>query len=102
MPRQLHISWIAYACLLATVFSLAYLPIETPLSHGSIAAAVVVQKDVRLHPVVKSAPPPDLPPQGSIAGSASQFLKVDRKQNLRLWPVIYSWLTRSPPLTNLA
>jgi hypothetical protein len=96
------ISWLAYASVLAILFSFAYLPIDTPLSHGSLAAAVVLQKDIRLPPVVKSGLPADFPPQGWIASPASQFLKVDRKQNLRLWPVIYSWLTRSPPFTNLA
>jgi hypothetical protein len=101
--RGRSIRLIGYACLLAIVFSFAYLPIETPLSHGSITAAVVVHKDIRLHhPIAKSALPLDLPPQGWIAESWARFLKVDRKQNLRLWPVIDSGLTRSPPLSNLA
>ena len=108
MPRRLQdqrvrfISWTGYACVLVIFFSFAYLPIDTPLSYGSISAAVVVQKDVRPLHVVKWGPPLDFPPQGWIAEPASQFLKVDRKQNLRLWPVIDSGLTRSPPLANLA
>ncbi len=96
------ISWIGYACVLAIFLSFAYLSIDTQLSHGSIAAVGILQKDVRLQHVVKAGLPLDFPPQAWITSSASQFLKVDRKQNLRLWPVIYSWLTRSPPFTNLA
>ena len=95
-------SWIAYASVFAIFLSFAYLPIDAPLSHGSVVAAAVFQKNVRLHHVVNSGIPIDFPPQEWIAGPTSKFLKMDRKQNLRLWPVIYSWLTRSPPLTNLA
>lgn len=94
--------WISGACVLALFFSFAYLPIDTPLSHGSISAAVVVHKEIRLHqPFAKSGLPQDFPPQRWIVDSGSRFLKEDRKQNLRLWPVIDSGLTRSPPFAIL-
>lgn len=93
--------WIGCACLSALFFSLAYLPIDTPLSHGSISAAVVVHKDIRLQQIAKTGWLQDSPLETWIDDSGLRFVKVDRKQNLRLWPVIYTGLTRSPPPINL-
>lgn len=109
MLRRVHdlrlrsLRYIGYACLLTFFFSFAYLPTDSPLSHGSISAAFVVQKDILRphHPMAKSGLPRDPPPQGGRANSGSRFLKEDRKQNLRLWPVIYTGLTRSPPLASV-
>ena len=86
-----------YACLLGIFFSFAHLPIASGLSLGSYSAAVVVQKDVRFQHVIKAGLPLNYPPEGWIAEWGRSFLRVDRKQNLRLWPVIASGLTRSPP-----
>lgn len=90
--------FVAYASLLGIFLSFAPLPIEPGLSPGSYSAVVILQKDVRFQHVIKAGLPLNFPRQGWIADWDLSFLKVDRKQNLRLWPVIASGITRSPPL----
>jgi hypothetical protein len=96
--RARWMRFVGHACLLGIFFSFAYLPIESGLSVGSYSAAVVVQKDVRIPFVVKAGLPLNFSPEGWIDERGLSFLRVDRKQNLRLWPVVASGLTRSPPL----
>jgi hypothetical protein len=90
--------FVAYACVLGIFLSFAAFPLDSGLSLGSYSAVVILQKDVRFQPVIKAAPPSSFPLERWIADWASSFLKVDRKQNLRLWPVVASGITRSPPL----
>lgn len=101
-PKDQRARWrrcVGYACLLGIFFSFAHPPVEFGLSLGSYSA-VVVQKDVRFHPGIKSGLALNFAPEGWIAVWGLSFLRVDRKQNLRLWPVVASGTTRSPPLVN--
>jgi hypothetical protein len=98
-PRWTHL--VAFACLLGISFCVAPLPAEYGLSlgnhAGSYSAAAVPQKDSRLPSVLKAGLPFGSLPEGWLADWNFSFLKVDRKQNLRLWLVIADSITRSPP-----
>jgi hypothetical protein len=88
--------WVAYTTLFGLILAFAPLPLEPGLSAGS-SAVVILQKDFRFQHVIKSGLPLNFLPEGWVADWGSSLFTVDRKQNLRLWPVIASGTTRSPP-----
>jgi hypothetical protein len=89
--------WIACASVLGLFFCSSPLPVDPGLSTGNYSPAVILQKDFRFHHFIKSGLPLNFPRGGWVVDWTSSFFTVDRKQNLRLWPVIASGITRSPP-----
>lgn len=86
--------WVLF---LALFILSAHWPLDGLMAKSGYYPVTKVKKDLRSH----HSGGPDFPlhtvPVGWSPPLDASFLKVDRAQNLRLWPVVASQLIRSPP-----
>jgi hypothetical protein len=87
--------WTFRALLVALLLCAPYLQSAPEFTvAGPSVAKAELERSVR---VFRAEPPAALPLEKSFFTPAF-FIKFDRQQNTRLWPFVFTGITRSPPL----